>query len=159
MVDGSAIDRRAGGRVGSCRVPAGFLGDPFVLLLVLRCLPMERLGDWGPPLSKSGGELITEITHTRKWQGTGDTQQGAWRRSGWAGCMNSGGWLALAEGLEEVSRFGLAVRRWAGKAEGPRPVRIRFGSPFSLKKKIVVCGHCLVTSSLISPIAVSPLRV
>ena len=34
--------------------------------------------------------------------------------------MNSGGWLALAEGLEEVSRFGLAVRRWAGKAERPR---------------------------------------
>ena len=30
---------------------------------------MERLGDSGPPLSKSGGELITEITHTRKWQG------------------------------------------------------------------------------------------
>ena len=32
------------------------------------------------------------------------------------------------------------------KAEGPRFVRIRFGSPFS--SKVAVCGHCLVTLSL-----------
>ena len=42
------------------------------------------------------------------------------------------------------SRFGLAVRRWAGKRKDS--VRYRFGSPFS--SKVVVCGHCLVTLSL-----------
>ena len=41
-----------------------------------------------------------------------------------------------------VSRFGLAVRLVSRGTS----VRIRFGSPFSLK--VVVCGHCLVTLSL-----------
>ena len=36
--------------------------------------------------------------------------------------------------MSALSRFGLAVR-------------IRFGSPFS--SKIVVCGHCVVTLSLV----------
>ena len=42
-----------------------------------------------------------------------------------------------------VRRFGLAVRRWAGKQKDS--VRICFGSPFS--SEVVVCGHCLVTLS------------
>ena len=48
--------------------------------------------------------------------------------------------------VHAVSRFGLAVRRHAGKQKG------RFGSiPLRLSllfKKVVVCGHCLVTLSL-----------
>ena len=41
-----------------------------------------------------------------------------------------------------VSRFGLAVRRWAGKRKdlGWIPLRLPF-----LFKKVVLCGHCLVT--------------
>ena len=44
-----------------------------------------------------------------------------------------------------VSRFGLAVRRSAGKQRdlGSNPLRLSF-----LFKKVVVCGHCLVTLSL-----------
>ena len=40
-----------------------------------------------------------------------------------------------------VSRFGLAVRRYAGKRKdlGSIPLRLSF-----LFKKVVVCGHCLV---------------
>ena len=47
--------------------------------------------------------------------------------------------------LKNVSRFGLAVRRWAGKQKGlgSIPLRVSF-----LFKKVVVCGHCLVTLSL-----------
>ena len=41
-----------------------------------------------------------------------------------------------------VCRFGLAVRLVSRGTS----VRIRFGSPFS--SKVVVCGHCLVASSL-----------
>ena len=43
------------------------------------------------------------------------------------------------------SRFGLAVRRWAGKRKdlGSIPLRLSF-----LFKKVVVCGHYLVTLSL-----------
>ena len=43
-----------------------------------------------------------------------------------------------------VSRFGLAVRRWAGKQRdlGSNPLRLSF------LFKVVVCGHCLVTLSL-----------
>ena len=46
-----------------------------------------------------------------------------------------------------MSRFGLAVRREAGKQKdlGSNPLR-EFGCPFS--SKVVVCGHCLVTLSL-----------
>ena len=44
-----------------------------------------------------------------------------------------------------VSRFGPAVRRWAGKQKdlGSIPLRLSF-----LFKRVVVCGHCLVTLSL-----------
>ena len=44
-----------------------------------------------------------------------------------------------------MSRFGLAVRRWAGKKRdfGSNPLQLSF-----LFKKVVVCGHCLVTLSL-----------
>ena len=42
----------------------------------------------------------------------------------------------------EVSRFGLAVRRQAGKQRdlGSNLLRLSF-----LFRKVVVCGHCLVT--------------
>ena len=45
--------------------------------------------------------------------------------------------------LKQVSRCGLAVRRLAGKAEGPwfDPLRLSF----LFSSKIVVYGHCLVT--------------
>ena len=47
--------------------------------------------------------------------------------------------------LSLVSRFGLAVRRQAGKQKGlgSFPLRLSF-----LFKKVVVCGHGLVTLSL-----------
>ena len=44
-----------------------------------------------------------------------------------------------------VSRFGLAVRRQAGKQKGLGSIPLRVSLLF---KKVVVCGHCLVTSSL-----------
>ena len=52
-------------------------------------------------------------------------------------------WTALR--LKLVSRFGLAVRRWTGKQKdlSSNPLRLSF-----LFKKVVVCGHCLVTLSL-----------
>ena len=48
---------------------------------------------------------------------------------------------------EEESRFGLAVRRLAGKRKdlGSTPLRLSF-----LFRKDVVCGHCLVTLSITS---------
>ena len=48
-------------------------------------------------------------------------------------------------GFVHVSQFGLAVRHWAGKREdlGSVPLRLSF-----LFKKVVVCGHCLVTLSI-----------
>ena len=41
-----------------------------------------------------------------------------------------------------MSRFGLAVRRYVGKRKdlGSIPLRL-----FFLFRKVVVCGHCLVT--------------
>ena len=47
--------------------------------------------------------------------------------------------------MPRVSRFGLAVRRQAGKQKdlGSTPLRLSF-----LFKEVVVCGHCLVTLSL-----------
>ena len=46
-----------------------------------------------------------------------------------------------------VSRFGLAVRRKAGKRKdlGSIPLWLSF-----LFKRVVVCGHCLVTLSITS---------
>ena len=46
-----------------------------------------------------------------------------------------------------MSRFGLAVRRQAGKRKdfGSIPLRLSF-----LFKKVVVCGHCLVSLSIAS---------
>ena len=46
-----------------------------------------------------------------------------------------------------VSRFGLAVRRQAGKRNdlGSIPLRLSF-----LFKKVVVCGHCRVNLSITS---------
>ena len=46
-----------------------------------------------------------------------------------------------------VSRFGLAVRRYVGKRKdlGSIPLRLSF-----LFKKVVVCGHILVTLSITS---------
>ena len=46
-----------------------------------------------------------------------------------------------------VSRFGLAVRRYAGKRKdlGSIPLRLSF-----LFRKVVVCGHHLVTVSITS---------
>ena len=41
-----------------------------------------------------------------------------------------------------MSRFGLAVRRWAGKQKDLGSIPLRLSSHF---KKVVVCGHCLVT--------------
>ena len=43
-----------------------------------------------------------------------------------------------------MSRFDLAVRRWAGKQRdlGSNPLRLSF-----LFKLVVVCGHCLMTLS------------
>ena len=46
---------------------------------------------------------------------------------------------------ENVSRFGLAVRRWAGKQKGLGSIAFRLSFLF---KEVVVCGHCLVTLSL-----------
>ena len=48
-------------------------------------------------------------------------------------------------GSNNVSRFGLAVRRYAGKRKdlGSIPLRLSF-----LFRKVVVCGHCLVTLSV-----------
>ena len=65
-------------------------------------------------------------------------------------------WLKLAvPGLREmypeeftpfVSRFGLAVkRRLAGKQKDLGSIPLRFSF---LVRKVVVCGHCLVTLSL-----------
>ena len=50
-------------------------------------------------------------------------------------------------GPSHVSRFGLAVRRYASKRKdlGSIPLRLSF-----LFKKVVVCGHCLVTLSITS---------
>ena len=47
----------------------------------------------------------------------------------------------------QVSRFGLAVRRSAGKRKdlGSIPLRLSF-----FFKNVVVCGHCLVTLSITS---------
>ena len=47
--------------------------------------------------------------------------------------------------LNFVSRFGLAVRRLAGKRKdlGSIPLRLSF-----FFKKVVVCAHCLVTLSI-----------
>ena len=44
-----------------------------------------------------------------------------------------------------VSRFGLAVRRQAGKQKDLGSILFRLSSLF---KRVVVCGHCLVTFSL-----------
>ena len=44
-----------------------------------------------------------------------------------------------------VSRFGLVVRRYAGKQKDLGSIPLRHSSPF---KKVVVCGHGLVTLSL-----------
>ena len=46
-----------------------------------------------------------------------------------------------------VSRFGLAVTRKAGKPKDLGSIPLRFSFLF---KKVVVCGHCLVTLSIIS---------
>ena len=46
-----------------------------------------------------------------------------------------------------VSRFGLAVRRKAGKRKDLGSIPLRFSFLF---KKVVVCGHCLVTLSITS---------
>ena len=50
-----------------------------------------------------------------------------------------------ADIIETGSGFGRAVRRWAGKQRdfGSNPLGL------SLLSKVVVCGHCLVTLSLI----------
>ena len=55
--------------------------------------------------------------------------------------------LRRSLGLPAVSRFGLAVRRQAGKRKdlGSIPLRLSF-----LFKKVVVCGHCPVTLSITS---------
>ena len=45
----------------------------------------------------------------------------------------------------QVSRFGLAVRRQAGKQKGLGSIPLRLSLLF---RKVVVCGHCLVTLSL-----------
>ena len=52
-------------------------------------------------------------------------------------------WTALR--LKLVSRPGLAVMLWAGKQKdlSSNPLRLSF-----LFRKVVVCGHCLVTLSL-----------
>ena len=73
---------------------------------------------------------------------------------GEAGCECGGGEV-LSRGRihpqarcsNRVSRFGLAVRRSAGKRKdlGSIPLRLSF-----LLKKVVVCGHCLVTLSITS---------
>ena len=52
-------------------------------------------------------------------------------------------WTALR--LKLVSRFGLAVRFWAGKQKDLSSNLLRLSFLF---KKVVVCGHCLVTLSL-----------
>ena len=44
-----------------------------------------------------------------------------------------------------MSRFGLAIRRWAGKQKDLGSIPLRFSLLF---KKVVVCGHCVVTVSL-----------
>ena len=44
-----------------------------------------------------------------------------------------------------VSRFGLVVRRYAGKQKDLGSIPLRLSSPF---KKVVVCENCLVTLSL-----------
>ena len=46
-----------------------------------------------------------------------------------------------------VSRFGLAVRRQAGKRKDLGSIPLRFSFLF---KKVVVCGHCLLTLSITS---------
>ena len=46
-----------------------------------------------------------------------------------------------------VSRFGLAVRRYAGKREGLGSIRLQLSFFF---KKVVVCGLCPVTLSVTS---------
>ena len=43
-----------------------------------------------------------------------------------------------------VSRSGHAVRRWAGKRKDLGSIQLRLSFLF---KKVVVCGHCLVTLS------------
>ena len=61
------------------------------------------------------------------------------------GQKNVGFFLLSANDEQIVSRFGLAVRRKAGKRKdlGSIPLRLSF-----LFKKVVVCGHCLVTLSI-----------
>ena len=46
---------------------------------------------------------------------------------------------------KKANRFGLAVRREAGKQKGLASISLRLSLLF---KKVVVCGHCLVTLSL-----------
>ena len=47
-------------------------------------------------------------------------------------------------GRPTVSRFGLAVRRWAGKRKDLGSIPFWLSFPI---KKVVVCGHCPVTST------------
>ena len=49
--------------------------------------------------------------------------------------------------MNHVSRFGLAVKHEAGKRKdlSSMPLQLSF-----LFKKVVVCGHCLVTLSITS---------
>ena len=49
-----------------------------------------------------------------------------------------------------VSRFGLAVRSLAGKRKDLGSIPLRLSFLLSLPKKVVVCGHCLVTLSVTS---------
>ena len=53
--------------------------------------------------------------------------------------------ISLFPHLHKVSRFGLAVRRKAGKQKGLGSIPLRLSLLF---KSVVVCGHCLVTLSL-----------
>ena len=52
-----------------------------------------------------------------------------------------------AERPRILSRIGPAVRRWAGKRKDLDSIPLRLSFLF---KKVVVCGHCLVTLSITS---------
>ena len=59
-------------------------------------------------------------------------------------CVNTGHISTPESPGSVVSRFGLAVRRSAGKQKGYGSIPLRLSLLF---KKVVVCGHCLVTLS------------
>ena len=95
---------------------------------------------WSYSLVRLVGRNVELNVHRYHTRSVRDMGQGGGGEEG--GRVQVYEWLARST-TTLASRFGLAVRLVSGRTS----VRYRFGSPFS-SKKVVVCGHCLVTLSL-----------